>query len=992
MKSKDNVKLEINIDQLEPELLNKLFPHTYDKPEHKETWHNNELIIENMGLHWDLVDAQMDANRISRMYLELCEAAAPWMDKIQERRRTKEFFSSVNEAKMVRKKLQDSPRVRDENPQVFMESSIYMNNIYPAPSSGGTIAIHLHLYYVDLAYEFIEYFRNIPFPFDLYISCKMEEDHEWICRQFSEIEMAETVIVRKTKNRGRDIAPLYVLFGKEIAQHDFFLHVHSKKSLYTGQEQTEWRSNAMSALCGSELQVRRIMGLLQSAKNVGLIFPETYDCMPLFANSWCSNGYWKNELAKKYHFDTSETIFNYPVGSFFWARTKAIKPLFDNEYVYEDFEIEDGQTDGTLAHGLERAIALLTKSRGYTLAILDSESEMVRFGKSEAMLNGYFKETLASAKKILSNYDIVSFDIFDTLITRKIYDPDDVFYILAEQFKNKYGYQIDFIKIRKEAENHAWKKLGAKTNINDIYDEFAKILKIDIVTANEIKELEIQLELECCIPRKDVLKLFKYLCRKQIKICLVSDMYLPKDIIEKMLQKCGYEGYSELIVSCDIGLRKDDGSLWKMLKNLWIDKKVIHIGDNFASDMQIPVDNKFDFYPVLNPRTMLQISSLYEYIRDGIKPSVEISYMLGSLVNEHLFNSPFALESCEKLRRIEIPQVGAMLFAPTLLSFTQAIELYATQEQQLWFLSREGYFLQKLYQEYTVASGRYQNSNVYFLASRRAVSVAAIRSEADVRNILLDYYVGTLGNVLKTRLGIDVPYELSRQFVKLPEKTDVVMELLRPCMDQILEAANEERNLYEEYVETIRSNDEELPPVVIDLGYSGTIQYNLALMLDKQIDGFYLYTETNKKPCRIGCTCESIFSREGDYCGDAISNNSLYLESILQAPYGQFVRFIKEDVENVNIVPCYREDAMPPKEIFTMQNAVLEYAYKFAEFEKKTCQKIYIEPEIAIKSFLGLVQSGILPDEIYAIFTVEDNYCGQGMKYLDLNTMRWVAK
>ena len=66
----------------------------------------------------------------------------------------------------------------------------------------------------------------------------------------------------------------------------------------------------------------------------------------------------------------------------------------------------------------------------------------------------------------LKNYDIISFDIFDTLITRKVLHPDDVFYKMIEISKNN-----KFLKDRKQAEENARNKLNKDVNIYEIYDQ-----------------------------------------------------------------------------------------------------------------------------------------------------------------------------------------------------------------------------------------------------------------------------------------------------------------------------------------------------------------------------------------------------------------------------------------------------------------------------------------------------------------------------------------
>jgi hypothetical protein len=241
-------------------------------------------------------------------------------------------------------------------------------------------------------------------------------------------------------------------------------------------------------------------------------------------------------------------------------------------------------------------------------------------------------------------------------------------------------------------------------------------------------------------------------------------------------------------------------------------------------------------------------------------------------------------------------------------------------------------------------------------------------------------------------LGIKIPNGPDHLQVSLPEQTDAVMELLDNHIDQLLEKSKTECEYYNRYAQSILCEDAKLRPVVIDLGYSGTIQYYLSLVLNRKIDGFYLYTEPRKKPLKLGCSCQSLFSKETDSLGQAIMDHSLYLESILQAPHGQVLGFKKDETAPYGISVLYREEEMPPREIFTMQQAILEYATEHAEFEKTLGFPVDLDPELAIRSFTGLMQSKILPWEVLSIFSVEDFFCGNGIKHVDPKTGAWVSR
>jgi lipopolysaccharide biosynthesis protein len=58
-------------------------------------------------------------------------------------------------------------------------------------------------------------------------------------------------------------------------------------------------------------------------------------------------------------------------GSMFWARLSALRPLLDAHLDESDFENEDGQVDGTMAHAIERIFACVSADAGYRMTCAD---------------------------------------------------------------------------------------------------------------------------------------------------------------------------------------------------------------------------------------------------------------------------------------------------------------------------------------------------------------------------------------------------------------------------------------------------------------------------------------------------------------------------------------------------------------------------------------------------------------------------------------------
>jgi lipopolysaccharide biosynthesis protein len=64
--------------------------------------------------------------------------------------------------------------------------------------------------------------------------------------------------------------------------------------------------------------------------------------------------------------------FSFAAGSMFWFRPQALSRLCDLALDADDFEAEDCQVDGTLAHAVERLFGLVAVHAGFKIAEIDS--------------------------------------------------------------------------------------------------------------------------------------------------------------------------------------------------------------------------------------------------------------------------------------------------------------------------------------------------------------------------------------------------------------------------------------------------------------------------------------------------------------------------------------------------------------------------------------------------------------------------------------------
>jgi predicted HAD superfamily hydrolase len=190
------------------------------------------------------------------------------------------------------------------------------------------------------------------------------------------------------------------------------------------------------------------------------------------------------------------------------------------------------------------------------------------------------KRELSRSKK----YDIISFDVFDTLIKRDCEDPKDIFLYVGELILPSSMDAFNFMTRRVNAETVAKRKsVTGEVTIDDIYMQLEKYY--GELTA-KLKEKEIEMEIEKCRPRNKLINLYKSFIESGKKVILISDMYLSSEVITKMLSKCGIEGHDALYVSNEWGCDKISGQLFfKVRDNLEMTNgSHLHYGDSLKAD------------------------------------------------------------------------------------------------------------------------------------------------------------------------------------------------------------------------------------------------------------------------------------------------------------------------------------------------------------------------------------------------------------------------
>lgn len=290
-----------------------------------------------------------------------------------------------------------------------------------------------------------------------------------------------------------------------------------------------------------------------------------------------------------------------------------------------------------------------------------------------------------------ASYSTISFDIFDTLITRGYANPVDVFAEVEKRLVDA-GFERaeGFAQQRETAEQRARKKHSAGRGAEDIsLDE----IYAELPTLNpyfnhweEAKARELQVEHDTLFAVPDTLELVRQLYERGSNVVFVSDMYLPSSFLAEVLHNCGYSGWKELIVSNEVNATKASGNIWPLLEQRHAGP-ILHIGDDDWSDVESPRRHGIDSIPFTRARTERRVGGP---LNPGI---IAFSKATRALTLHHRGTAavPSVRNTYEDLGRT----FGALVVGSFLQWLIKRSELHDIR--RLYFCARDGYLLHQVW-------------------------------------------------------------------------------------------------------------------------------------------------------------------------------------------------------------------------------------------------------------------------------------------------------
>lgn len=290
----------------------------------------------------------------------------------------------------------------------------------------------------------------------------------------------------------------------------------------------------------------------------------------------------------------------------------------------------------------------------------------------------------------LAAYDVVTFDVFDTLLLRPLARPEDAFYLLGARL----GYP-DLRRLRIQAEEEARRRKELAAGSREVtLEEIWAVLALETgLSQTEGMAAERRLEFDLCRANPYFLPVVAALRRQGKTLAVLSDMYLEEETVTALLDRCGFGTFDACLVSGERGSSKSGGGLYRLARKLLgPGRACAHVGDDPWADQRQAEAAGWAAFPYRNVHR-----AGAPYRAEDMSPIVGSLYR--GLVNMRLHNGA-ELHS----RAWEYGYVYGGLFAVGYCRFVERLRREIGADRLL-FLSRDGAVLLRVYQRLYPAEG-----------------------------------------------------------------------------------------------------------------------------------------------------------------------------------------------------------------------------------------------------------------------------------------------
>lgn len=409
-------------------------------------------------------------------------------------------------------------------------------------------------------------------------------------------------------------------------------------------------------------------------------------------------------------------------------------------------------------------------------------------------------------KEQLKDADVVTFDIFDTLLTRKVSVPTDVFRVIECLNADYTGFEEERISAEKRARH----LFGQEVTLDEIYSIISPKFR-------DLRDVELEYERRLLVRNDAAYDLYCEALKAGRRVAAISDMYLPSAFIRARLVEAGYTALEGVFVSGELKLSKCvNGDLFRHAADAMglALGRILHVGDNEHSDFNMPRKCGCHAVHLPAPRQMFADSGFGQFQAPNN----------GSLANS-IHN---ALIRTYRPTNNYFKTFGFMLGGPLALGYLTWLskELSLSRADCALFVARDGWLLRKLYDKY-FNRGRIRTGYVYL---NRLLGLKGFTTYLDE-----PHYLRILLSRAHKDLGTPKPSDDYQKNLKLFNELEPrLLEWGGELKDSIIEHGNSEAGRSERIV-------------TIDMGTGRFASLNFAKRIfgERLVNSFFVMTVNN---------------------------------------------------------------------------------------------------------------------------------------------------
>jgi FMN phosphatase YigB (HAD superfamily) len=456
---------------------------------------------------------------------------------------------------------------------------------------------------------------------------------------------------------------------------------------------------------------------------------------------------------------------------------------------------------------------------------------------------------------------VITFDVFDTFLFRRCSAPVGVFERAFHHLpiaRRRPGLKESFVQNRIIAELRARQKgvaaiESSEVTIEEIYRCLPRqALALEDVTVAELVEAEFQAELDLCLVNPEMLQLAReaLVRRVPLRLGFISDTYWSAAQLKRLLANCAPDLMPDFVYTSADHRTSKMATLFDRVTQgeEYKGAAAIHVGDNAVAD--ILGARAFDISAVHYPQ-----------------PQEEIGQLLArEEAAAQLMQSKMPDFSCRLddgfhlLRRTALSQLpvegaayreGAAIFGPVIAGFQyflrQRLDRIKAQggKAAILFLGRDGHLPFELWRET-------QSEPAHYVEINRRVALTANLQDSGPLVDVFDACISLNEPSVQAFLRADLP-SIRRYFAKIPGGI-VDGKTFAAALPELLDGADIARlsqimrdQLFAHLRRAVPDFDGYTDLVLVDMGYTGTIQRSLRSIFDQEgmtqrLHGVYLAT------------------------------------------------------------------------------------------------------------------------------------------------------